>query len=338
MQPPVTQRQVLLAARPRGPVGSEHFRVAEGAVRPPGEGEVLLRNRLLSIDPAIRGWMVDGNSYMPPIGIGQPIRSGVLGQVVASRRAGVDVGDHVVALAAWEEWSTVGPRGLVRSLGPSYDLPLACALSVAGGNGLAAYFGLLDVGRPVEGETLLVSAAAGGVGSVVGQLGRRVGCRVVGIAGGAAKCRYLVDSLGFDEAIDRHARGDLAGAIREACPGGVDVYFDTVGGRMLEAAIDNLAVGARVVLCGAIAQLESTQRPPGPSNLVRLLTQRAHMQGFVSMDYRDRWPEASAQLEAWVREGVLCHREHRIRGLEQAPAALRLLLDGGNLGKVVVAL
>jgi len=330
-------RQIVLARRPSGEPVAGDFAHVEAPIPAPGEGQALVRNRYLSIDPAIRGWMNDAKSYLPPIAIGAPIRSGALAEVVGSRRDDLSPGDVIACLSAWEDYSLVGPRPDWRVVPPDLPLPLPAMLGVLGGNGLTAYFGLLEVGRPEPGQTVLVSAAAGGVGGVVGQLAKIHGCRAVGTCGGEEKGRWIVEDLGFDAAIDYRA-GGVCEAIRAACPGGVDVYFDNVGGPILNAALGCINRGARVVLCGAIAQINAPTLPPGPSNYIRLLTQRARMEGFVTMDYARRWSEASAQLARWVLEGRLKHREHVVEGLERAPEALAMLFSGENRGKVVVRL
>lgn len=293
-----------------------------------------MRNLYLSLDPAIRGWMDAADSYVEPIALGAPIRSGSLAEVVESKHPSFEVGDNVIGLTAWEDFSDVHAKA-IHKMPSDIPLPLTNFLSVLGGNGLTAYFGLFDVGRPEPGETVLVSAAAGGVGSIVGQLARIHGCRAVGLCGSPDKCAWLTDELGYDAAID-YRGGDLKEAIRAACPEGVDVYFDSVGGTMLDAALAHINVGARVVLCGAMSQLNQTGRAPGPKNYLRLLSRRARMEGFVTLDYAARWGEGTQKLAEWLLAGELAHREHVVDGLENAPSAFRMLFDGSNMGKLMV--
>lgn len=330
-------RQVLLARRPNGVPVMEDFAFATGPIPEPREGEVLLRHLLLSIDPAIRGWMADKPSYLPPIALGAPVRSGTLSQVVASRDPRVEVGSIVQALGAWEEYSAVPAQAVMGRVERLDGIPLEAHLSVLGGTGLTAYFGLLEVGRPREGETVLVSAAAGGVGSIVGQIAKIRGCRVVGIAGGEEKCRWIVDELGFDAAID-YKREDVKAALSAAAPKGVDVYFDSVGGEILEIALTRLRNRGRVVLCGAISQIHDDELPPGPRSYVHLLAKRGRMEGFVTLDYAARYDEARAELAAWIRAGKLVHRDELAHGLEHAPRHFLRLFDGSHRGKLMVKL
>lgn len=330
---PTTNRQVRLARRPHGPVTADCFDIGEVPVPDLAEGEALLRVDYLSIDPTIRGWM-ERDTYLPAIPIGDPIRSGVLGTVVASRSATYPVGATVFGMSGWQQYAVLG-AGTEGMVLPDGIDPLD-ALSVYGATGMTAYFGLLDVGRPVAGETVLVSGAAGATGSIVGQIAKLQGCRVVGIAGGPAKCSWLVDELGFDAAID-YRSDDVGARIGELCPGGFDVFFDNVGGDILEAALDHLGRNARVVLCGAIATYNDTEPRPGPRNLMNLVVERARMEGFLVLDYVDRFAEAALQLAVWVTEGHIRHRTDVVEGLDHAPDALDRLFTGANTGKVVVA-
>lgn len=330
-------RQILLARRPSGLPVAEDFERRVAAVPTPGAGQVLVRNLYLSIDPAIRGWMNEAKSYLPPIQLGEPVRSGALGQVIASHRDDHRPGDLVQVLAAWEEYSVVGEHGLLGKVEPVEDLPLCAQLSVLGGNGLTAYFGMLDVGQPRPGETVLVSGAAGGVGSIAGQIAKLHGCKTVGITTGAEKCRWLRDELGYDAAIDYKSE-DLRAALKQSCPDGIDVFFDNVGGEILNSALGRINIGARVVLCGAISQINASARPPGPSNYIRLVSQRARMQGFITLDYSARYDEARAQIARWLREGKLLYRDDIAEGLEYAPRQLLRLFDGSHRGKLMVKL
>ncbi len=330
-----TNRQIVLVRRPKGLPTLEDFAERTTPVPTPGDGEVLVRNLYLSLDPAIRGWMSEARSYLPPIRLGEPVRSGALAEVVASNREDHRVGDVVQVLSAWEEYSVVGAQGLHGKVKDWPGIPLESSLSVLGGNGLTAYFGLFEIGRPKPGETVLVSAAAGAVGSIVGQLAKIHGCRVVGIAGGDAKCRMLVDELGFDAAID-HRDESLRARLKDRCPNGVDVFFDSVGGDVLDAGLARINVGARVVICGAISQINAETLPPGPSNYIHLLAKRARMEGFVTFDYAARFDEAREVLAGHVAEGRLKYRDDVAVGLENAPRHLLRLFDGSHRGKLMV--
>jgi len=336
MEPATTRnRRIVLRRRPGPSLSADDFELTEGIADAPGEGQVLLRNLFLSIDPAIRGWMDEGESYIEPIPIGGVIRAGCVGEVVRSNSARHAVGDHVVGLSGWEDYSVVDAASLGRTIPQDTPLPLSTALSVVGGTGLTAYFGLLDVGRPKEGQTVVVSAAAGGVGSVVGQLAKLHGCRAVGITGSDDKCSFLLDELGYDAAIN-YRDGDLRARLKQACPRGIHIYFDNVGGEILDAALGRIATGGCVVLCGNMSGIGATERPAGPSNYIRLLTKRARMQGFVLLDYMPRWEQGSAELTRWVVEGKLRYREEVVEGLQNAPEALMRLFAGDNRGKMMV--
>ena len=325
-------RRVTLAQRPVGMVGPECFARDENVSPTPGPGQVLVEVTWLSIDPTIRGWM-QMDTYLPAIEIGAEIRSGGLGTVIESHNDDIPVGSTVFGMVGWQQYAVLGADALVI---PDGVEPQA-ALSVFGITGLTAYFGLLDVGRPVEGDTVLVSGAAGATGSIVGQIARIKGCRVVGIAGSADKCAWLTDELGFDAAIN-YRTDDVAAKIREHCPKGVDVYFDNVGGDILEAAIGNLALRGRVVMCGAIAQYNDENPRPGPSNLTTLISMRGRMEGFIILDYMSRSGEAIADLATWVMGGDMKYAVDVVDGLDQAPEALNRLFTGANSGKVMVKL
>jgi NADPH-dependent curcumin reductase CurA len=333
---PVTNRQVLLRARPVGLPRAEDFELVERGLEDLSLGEVRVRARYISLDPAMRGWMNARRSYIRPVEVGGVMRAAAIGQVVLSRHHQFHIGDTVVGMLGVQELG-VAPGDQLLKVDPSVA-PLPTLLGALGGNGLTAYFGLLDVGCPEPGETVLVSAAAGGVGSVVGQIARIVGCRVVGIAGGASKCRHLIEDLGFDAAIDHKApkHGDMRRAIEDACPDGVHVYFDNVGGDILDAALGQLAVGARVVICGAISQYNAEGRVAGPSNYLNLMVKRARMEGFLTFDYQDRYAEGAAQLAAWLAAGQLVTREHIVIGIERFHDALMLLFSGDKLGKLAL--
>jgi len=325
-------RRITLAHRPEGEVTADCFASDEVDVPEPGPGEALVKVGWLSIDPTIRGWMAM-DTYLPAIEVGAPIRSGGLGEVVASNNDDYPVGSTVFGMTGWQEYAVLGPGS-----NPIPDgIDPTAALSVFGITGLTAYFGLLDVGRPVAGETVLVSGAAGATGSVAGQIAKIKGCRVVGIAGSAEKCAWLTDELGFDAAIN-YRTDDVRSAIRTACPKGVDVFFDNVGGDILEAALGNLALRGRVVLCGAIATYNDTAPRPGPNNLSLLISQRGRMEGFIILDYMSRANEAIGELAGWVMGGDVKFAVDVVDGLENAPVALDRLFTGANQGKVMVRL
>ena len=325
-------RRITLAHRPDGEVTADCFASDEVDVPQPGPGEALVKVGWLSIDPTIRGWMAM-DTYLPAIEIGEPIRSGGLGEVIASNNDEYPVGSTLFGMTGWQEYAVMGPGS-----NPIPDgIDPTAALSVFGVTGLTAYFGLLDVGRPVAGETVLVSGAAGATGSVVGQIAKIKGCRVVGIAGSDEKCAWLTDELGFDAAINYRTE-QVGAAIRATCPKGVDVFFDNVGGDILEAAIGNLALRGRVVLCGAIATYNDTAPRPGPNNLSLLISQRGRMEGFIILDYMSRANEAIGELAGWVMGGDVKFAVDVVDGLENAPVALDRLFTGANQGKVMVRL
>ena len=324
--------RITLAKRPVGEVGDECFASDDVPVPTPGPGEALVEVTWLSIDPTIRGWMAY-DTYLPAIEIGAPIRSGGLGTVVESNNDALPVGATVFAMTGWQQYAVVGRGGQV----VPEDISPEAALSVFGTTGLTAYFGLLDIGRPEAGQTVLVSGAAGAVGSVVGQIAKIKGCRAVGIAGSDEKCAWLTDELGFDAAIN-YKTERVPSAIGKACPDGVDVFFDNVGGDILEAAIAHLALRGRVVLCGAISQYNDEVPRPGPRTLPMLISKRGRMEGFIILDYLSRASEAITDLSAWIGEGKIAYEVDVTDGLENAPVALRRLFTGANTGKVVVRL
>jgi hypothetical protein len=331
-----TYRRVLLASRPHGLVDGSNLRIDEAPVPEPADGQALIRVRYLSIDPTIRTWMDDAPGYLPPIGIGDVVRSGGVGEVVASRSDRYQPGELVFGVLGWQEYALVDERETAATVLPAGVDPTV-AMGVLGITGMTAYFGLLDVGRLQAGDTVVVSGAAGATGSVAGQLARIEGAgTVVGIAGSAEKCAWLTDELGFDHAID-YREEDVARRLRDTCPDGIDLYFDNVGGGILDACLARLAMRARVVLCGAISQYNE-DRPVGPSNYLNLIIKRARMEGFLIFDYLDRFPEAQLRMAGWVMEGRIHHREHLVDGLEHAGDALNLLFSGGNTGKVIVRL
>jgi len=324
--------RITLARRPSGVLTDDCFEVDDVAVRELDDSEVLIENAWLSIDPTIRTWIAH-DTYLPAIEIGAPIRCFGLGTVVESRNDRYSVGATVQGLVGWQQFA-VARSGL--QVMPDGVQPEA-ALSIFGITGLTAYFGLLDVGRPEAGETVLVSGAAGATGSIVGQIARIKGCRVVGIAGSDEKCAWLTDALDFDAAINYKTQS-VGKAIAEACPDGVDVFFDNVGGDILEAAIGNLALHGRIVLCGAISQYNDAVPGPGPRNLPMLISKRGRMQGFIIMDYMRQAKEAIDELSQWVAAGELVFNVDVVDGLDNAPGALNRLFTGANTGKMMVRL
>ena len=327
----LVNHQFKLARRPVGMVQRSDFEYTEAPVAEPGAGEVLVRILYISLDPAMRGWMNEGKSYVPPVGIGEVMRAGALGRVIASNDPGVAVGDHVVGVLGVQEYAVAKGKSLTK-VDPRL-VPLPVYLGTLGMPGMTAYFGLLDVGRPKAGETVVVSGAAGAVGQVVGQIAKIKGCRVIGIAGGKDKCDYL-RSIGFDAAID-YKHDDVKAALKQHCPKGVDVYFDNVGGEILDAVLTQLAMHARIVICGAISQYNEA-RMKGPSNYMSLLVNRATMQGMVVFDYASRYGEAAREMAGWMAAGELKTREDIVEGLETFPEALLKLFKGENTGKLVL--
>ena len=327
--------QFRLASRPAGMVGREHFDYVEEPVPDLKEGEALVKILCISLDPAMRGWMNEGRSYVPPVALGEVMRAGTVGQVIDSRSEKLSAGAYVSSWLGVQEYAVADASALLE-IDPELA-PLPTYLGALGMPGMTAYFGLLDVGAPKEGETVLVSAAAGAVGSVVGQIAKLKGCRVVGIAGGPEKCGWIVDQLGFDAAIDYKGQ-DVAQALKQHCPEGVDVYFDNVGGEILDAALARLARGARVVICGAISQYNNLDSMRGPSNYMSLLVNRARMEGFVVIDYIGRYPEAMREMAGWIADGRLVAREDVVEGFDAFPDALVKLFKGENIGKLVLKL
>jgi len=330
-------RQWLLAARPQGMVKETDFRWNEAPVPEPGEGEVLVRVRYLSFDPAMRGWMEDRQSYIPPVKLGEPMRAGAVGEIVRSRHPGFREGERVQGTFGWQDYAVVRPDGPLPLARVPEGVPPTWPLGVLGITGLTAYFGMLDLGKPQPGQTVVVSGAAGATGSVAGQIAKIQGARVVGIAGGAEKCAWLAQAAHFDAAIDYKGE-DVARRLAELCPKGIDVYFDNVGGAILDAALARLALRARVVLCGGISAYNEAAPPPGPRNLMNLVIQRARMEGFIVLDYLPRFGEGIAALARWVQEGRIVHQEDVQHGLENAPRTFLRLFRGENRGKQLLEL
>jgi NADPH-dependent curcumin reductase CurA len=327
-------RQVCLAARPSGLPQDSDWDLREEPLPEPGPGEFVVEISHLSLDPAMRGWMNAGASYIDPVEVGDVMRAGAVGTVSASEHSGFAVGEHVYGVFGVQEHALSDGRGVIK-IDPSLA-PAPTYLGTLGMTGLTAYFGLLDVAKVKEGETVVVSGAAGAVGSVVGQIAKIKGARAVGIAGGEQKCRWLVDELGFDAAIDYKSE-DVRRALREHAPKGIDVFFDNVGGEILDVALTRLARGARIVICGAVSQYNATEGVRGPSNYLSLLVFRATMTGMVVFDYAERFGEAIAAIAGWMREGRIVSREHIVDGGVGAfPDALLKLFAGENTGKLVL--
>jgi len=330
-------RQVRLASHPQGVPTLDNFEIVEQAVPDVPEGRMLCRTIYLSLDPYMRGRMNPGPSYARGVAIGEVMVGGTVAEVVESKVDGFEPGDLVLCSNGWQEFGLSDGQG-VRRLDPAHA-PISTALGVLGMPGLTAYAGLLDIGRAKEGETVVVSAASGAVGAVVGQIARLIGCRVVGVAGAPEKCAYVTDELGFDACVS-HLADDLPDALAAACPDGIDVYFDNVGGKVLEAVLPLLNQFARIPICGRIASYNDAALPPGPNQVPRLLgltlVRRLTIRGFIVFDHADREPDFLRDVGAWVRDGSIRYREHVVEGLEQAPAAFLGLFQGANFGKLLV--
>jgi NADPH-dependent curcumin reductase CurA len=328
----IVNHRLVLRQRPTGLVKGEDFAFDTAPLPELADGEVLLRTRYLGIDASVRTWLNRGEGYLPPVEIGEPVRCSGMGEVIASRCERFPVGTVAYGLPGWQEYAVVRDDGMATPMEPGVDLP--AMLSVLGATGLTAYFGLTRVGEAKAGETVVVSAAAGATGSAAVQIAKILGCRVVGIAGTDEKCAW-VRELGADGAIN-YRTDDVPARLRELCPDRVDVYFDNVGGPILDAVLGHLAQGGRVALCGAISSYNATSRPPGPANYLNLISRRGKMQGFISLDWWSDFAEATAQLSKWVDEGRLTYRITWFDGLESAPEALNAMFNGTNLGKIVI--
>ena len=337
--------QVRLAARPVGLPKANDWQFTEEAVAEPAEGGVLIKTLALSLDPAMRGWMNEGKSYIPPVGIGEVMRAGGIGLVIASRNPAFAVGDHVTGGPGVQEYLSVAADQVKRSGLAKIDLRLGSVtqwLNVLGMPGMTGYFGLMDVGQPKAGETLVVSGAAGAVGQTVGQMAKINGCRVVGIAGGAAKCEWVVKELGFDACIDyksANSANPVRDGLKEHCPRGVDIYFDNVGGDILDTVLARINKKARIVICGAISQYNNTTAVAGPKNYLSLLVNRARMEGIVVFDYADRYHLAIAEMAGYLKDGRMKSKEDVVTGGVAAfPDTLGKLFSGANFGKLVLKL
>jgi NADPH-dependent curcumin reductase CurA len=336
MNYPPSNRQVVLKSRPAGIPRAEHFEIVSSPVPPLAEGQLLVRNEFLSVEPAMRGWVNAVANYSDAVGIGEVMRAFSAGEVIASRHAGYAVGDKVMGMLGWQEYSVTTGANLRRKV-IEKDLPLSLSLGVLGINGITAYFALNEIGQPRAGDTVVVSTAAGAVGSAVGQLARMAGCRTVGITGGADKVRICLEEFGFDAAIDYKA-SDFELRLAAACPNGVDVYHDNTGGPISDAVLRHIAKGARIVVCGTASVASWDPWPSGPRPERHLLNKAARMQGFLVWDYEHRYEEAVKRLAGWVRDGRLRCREEIVDGIERAPGSIAELYEGKNSGKRIIRL
>lgn len=328
-------RQIVLASRPDPDAVLENFRLEASTVPEVAPGKVLARNLYLSLDPYMRGRMSAAKSYSAPVEIGTPMIGGAVARVEASTVAGFEPGDIIESMAfGWQDYAVLDPQSL-RKVDPSLA-PISTAVGILGMPGMTAYFGLIERAQPRPGDTVVVSAASGAVGATVCQLARIAGCRVVGIAGGVEKCAYVTDTLGADACIDYRNTADLQAAIAEAAPKGVNVYFDNVGGAITDAVFANLALNARVIVCGTISHWANGGLYEGPSLLRHILVSRAQVMGFLVFDWQHRYPEAAKRLAGWIKSGDIVYKEDVVEGLENAPQAFLGLLKGNNFGKLVV--
>jgi hypothetical protein len=331
-------RQFRLAARPVGLPKRSDWDLTTEEVPQPADGQVLVKVLQLSLDPAMRGWMNEGRSYIAPVGIGEVMRAAGVGKVIASKHPGFAVGEHVSGGLGVQEYCLIDGKDVGRFGLAKIDLRLGTVsqwLNVLGMPGMTGYFGLLEIGQPRPGNTVVVSGAAGAVGQTVGQVAKIKGCRAVGIAGGKAKCDFAVKELRYDACVD-YKGGDVKDGLKEHCPKGVDVYFDNVGGDVLDIVLTRLARGARIVVCGAISQYNNTGPVKGPANYLSLLVNRARMQGMVVFDYAERYGEAVKEIARWMREGKIVSKEDVVPGLENFPETLNRLFSGENFGKLVL--
>ena len=332
---PDRNRRFLLRARPTGRIGPDTFELSEEAVPELGEGEALVRVDWISLDPTNRMWINDTPSYLPPVGIGEVMRAAGMGEVVASKNPNYAVGQNLQGLLGWQEYAVVSDASFLTPVELAEGVPPSAHLGALGSTGLTAWIGIRDIGKPRPGETVVVSAAAGAVGSVAGQLAKADGARVVGIAGGPEKCALLTDQLGFDAAVD-HRADDWAAQLAAATPNGIDVDFENVGGEIMDAVFARLNMHARVALCGLISGYNAADPPPGPRAFGNLLIQRVTLQGFIVLDHFGRAPEAISEIAGLIADGRLRPLETVVEGFEQLPTAINMLFDGKNVGKLVV--
>jgi NADPH-dependent curcumin reductase CurA len=332
----LTNKKWTLASRPETTVSEENFKLESETVRDLADGEFLVKNQYLSFEPAQRGWLNDVRSYLPPVAIGEVMRAGAVGEIITSKHRDFAVGDLVQGTFGWQEYAISNGDGLYPVTKIPDETPISYPLHIYGLTGLTAYFGFLEIGQPKAGDTVLVSGAAGATGSTVGQIAKMMGCRVIGIAGGQAKCQWLMDELGYDAVIDYKSES-VEERLEELCNNSVDIFFDNVGGPILDHALVNMVNNGRIVLCGGISSgYQVKELPPGPKNYMQLVIRRCQMEGFIVLDYVDRYPEARAQLMQWVDEGKILVKEHVLEGIEQCPAALAGLFAGQNFGKQLV--
>ena len=329
----MNNRQYLLSSRPVGVPTRDNWTFNQTETPSVGDNQILVRIDYISLDPAMRGWMNDARSYIEPVGLGEVMRAGTVGEVLESSDPNFAVGDFVYGHFGVQDYAVVDTKG-VHKVDPSLA-PLERYLGVLGMPGMTAYFGILDTGMPQAGETVVVSGAAGADGTVVGQIAKIKGCRVIGIAGGADKCQYLIDELGFDGAVD-YKNEDVRKGLKRECPKGVDVYFDNVGGEILDDVLTRINYKARIVICGAISQYNNTTAVKGPSNYLSLLVNRARMEGIVVFDNIKNYGKAATEMAQWIAEGKLKAKEHVVEGLEQFPETLMMLFNGENFGKLVL--
>ena len=327
-------RQFRIAARPVGMVKETDFAYAEVNVPEIADGQARIRTTYLSLDPSMRGQMENRADYVAPLAIGDVMRAGGVGVIEASKNRDLPVGALVAGSLGMQDYNVTDGKSLPVRVYPADTDPTA-ALGVLGGTGMTAYFGLLDLGEPKPGQTVVVSGAAGATGSVAGQIARIKGCRVVGLAGGADKCKWLTDELGFDAAID-YKHEDIGKALDAACPNGINIYFDNVGGEILDLCLARIAMNARVVICGGISRYNAQGPIPGPRNYFNLVFRRARMEGFIVLDYAKRFPEASREMQGWIDSGELKHRATVVEGFKNLPKALIQLFQGENIGKMMV--
>ncbi len=326
-------KQIILKKRPIGFPETDTWELQQNKIPEITEGEFLIQNEYISLDPAMRGWINDAKSYIPPVKLGDIMRAGTIGKVIKSKNTSFEVGDIVTGMNGVQQFIITNGKGQFKI--QDIGLALPKYLSVLGMPGMTAYFGLLNIGQPKEGETVLVSGAAGAVGSLVGQIAKIKGCKAVGIAGGKEKCDYLIDELGFDQAIDYKA-DNIWNALKEKCPNGIDVYFDNVGGPILDAALGRINMKARIIICGAISQYNNSEGFYGPKYYINLLVKRARMEGFVVFDYQDKYMEGSRQMAQWMAQGKVKSKEFVVEGIENFYSAFGRLFSGKKKGKLVL--
>lgn len=326
-------KQIILKKRPTGFPDPDTWEIQQNEIQDIKEGEFLIKNEFISLDPAMRGWINDSKSYIPPVQLGEVMRAGTIGKVIKSKNNKYKNGDIVTGMNGVQEMTISNGKGQIKI--HDMGLPLPKYLGVLGMPGMTAYFGLLEIGKPKEGETVLISGAAGAVGALVGQIAKIKGCKAIGIAGGKEKCKYIINELGFDDAID-YKTEDIWQALKEKCPEGIDVYFDNVGGELLDAALARINKKARVVICGAISQYNNTEGYYGPKYYINLLVMRAKMEGFVVFDYKDRYMEGTMQMAQWIAEGKIKSKEYIVEGIENFYSAFGRLFSGKKTGKLIL--